>query len=437
MRLPRLTTAACLLLTLSSLAPARAQAPTPIRYGQTVTGEITAETPCLSYTFDGAQGDALTADMQRTSGSLDGVLWLRDARGDVLATDDDRPSGGLNPLLAATLPADGGYTLAACRLEHPQMRVTTGTFALTLTAVIAGEAAAGAAPGGDSLSDSVFGAPSPTAAPPASATPSPGAPFPLGALFGGLGQALANGSHVAGRLDSAAPEAIYRLPVGADELVALTWTRVAGEGAPTLRVVGEDGRVLAGASAPDPAPALDLTFRAPRAATLTLTVGQRGGATLDFALDVRIEAAAVATPSAPTPTPTPAGYLSGACASEGSAVSGLGSTRRLIDVYTAAGDSYYPDQLTRTAAFRADDDLNLVFRVQNVTGEVAVAGVFCAPDGEALDAGESTFSSGGQYLIGLDWEALGDPWTPGDWYAELYVDGAWELSLRFTVAAAD
>jgi hypothetical protein len=135
-----------------------------------------------------------------------------------------------------------------------------------------------------------------------------------------------------------------------------------------------------------------------------------------------------------TPPPAAPDYLTGACDTEASALSGLGSTQRLIDVYSAAGDSYYADQLTRTATFRTDDDLNLVFRVQNVTGEVTVAGVFCAPDATVFDAGESSFGNGGEYLIGLDWEFTTEPWTPGAWYAELYVAGEWDLSLRFAVA---
>lgn len=433
MRLHRLILVACLLLTLAAPAHALAQGPTLIEYGQTVAGEITADTPCLTYVFDGAAGDAVAADMQRTSGSLDGVLWLRDARGTVLATDDDRPSGGLDPLLQVTLPADGRYSLAACRLEHPQMRVTTGTFALTLSAVTGGENSSGASPDGGDLSDSVFGPSSPTA------TPTPTATVSLGALFGGQAvgpERLADGSHVEGQWAANAVEVRYLLLVQADDRVGLTWARVSGDAAPTLRVVDEGGRLIAGAGASGPVPSLDLTFRAPRAADLTLTVARQGvDGAADFTLDVQIEAGAPGvTPAPPAPTPTTTAYLTGACASQASAVSGLGSTDRLIDVYTASGDSYYPDQLTRTSTFRPDDDLNLVFRVQNVTGEVTVAGVFCAPDGSVHDAGESTLGNGGQYLIGLDWESMPQPWVPGDWYAELYLDGAWEVSLRFSVA---
>ncbi len=37
-------------------------------------------------------------------------------------------------------------------------------------------------------------------------------------------------------------------------------------------------------------------------------------------------------------------------------------------------------------------------------------------------------------MVGLDWEYLAEEWLPGEWYVELYVDGALELTMQFTVA---
>jgi len=135
-------------------------------------------------------------------------------------------------------------------------------------------------------------------------------------------------------------------------------------------------------------------------------------------------------------TPTESGsaavpaYLAHPCQS---AIAGLTTSDHLLDVYTAAGDSYNPGDLTPTTTFRSDDDLNAVFQVQHVSGRVNVGGVFCSPDGAAHDGGSGDFENGGPYLAGLDWEAESTPWEPGHWTVELYVDGTLELALGFDV----
>ena len=181
-----------------------AQTGTQIVYGDTVSGEITEDVPCVTFWFEGQAGDPIVLDMQRTSGSLDGQLWLYLEGGsgaDAIAFNDDRPSGGLNPLLDTTLPATDWYTVNACRLQHENMRVTVGTFTLTLTGP---EVAAGDASGGGPNTESEEAAtvlptadggltgglfPAGTATPPAGdasqSTPTPTATA-SGGLTGGL-----------------------------------------------------------------------------------------------------------------------------------------------------------------------------------------------------------------------------------------------------------
>jgi hypothetical protein len=172
---------------------------------------------------------------------------------------------------------------------------------------------------------------------------------------------------------------------------------------------------------------------------LALSVTRSGGAgdgtTGDFELRVSITPGGTSA-AAPTPEATSEAtpdYLANPCTTGANAVTGLASSNRLIDVYTAAGDSYYADQLDRTTVFRTDDDLNVVFLVQNVSDPIDVAGVFCSPDNTYYDGGTSTLSNGGPYLLGVDWESTSVPWITGDWYVEVYVNGQVELTLGFSV----
>jgi hypothetical protein len=445
-----------LIYALPVVAAPLAQTGTPIRYGDTVSGEVTEETPCQLYWFEGNAGDPVTIDLTRTSGDLDGNLALYQRDGDnfsadALASNDDRPGGGLDPLINFTLPAADWYTIAACRLQAERMRVTTGTFSLTLTGPSAPTSAITPTPGLN-LSDTIFGS--------ASAKPTP-EPTAAGLLSDALGgnhaenapeenAALADGSVVTGQLGAGTGENRYDLPVRAGDQVMLEWRAVSGELPPLLRVTDPGGAVLAEASTPEAVEYLYLTFRAPGDAVLALTVTRSGGAddgtSGDYEIRVTITPGTTAaappaeptTEAAPPPEPTTEtapsqAYPANVCQSGANAVSGLTSSDHLIDSYMAAGDSYYVDQLERTAVFRTDDDLNAVFRVQNVSDTVTVAGIFCAPDGSYLNAGENSFSNGGPYLLGVDWESSGQAWVTGDWFAELYVNDQLELTLGFTV----
>ncbi len=432
-------------------APPR-QTGTEIHYGETVTGTITETVACQMYWFEGMAGDPVTIDMQRTSGGLDGVLTLYQgvngpASAPPIAENDDRPNGRLDPLITLQLPATDRYTIAACRLDHPQMRVTIGTFSLTLTGP--DSAAPVTTPTGPPvLSASMFGTPENT--PTAAETPTSAS----ASLFANMATPVAeqafadlsSGQPLPGELSALTDQSEYVLPVHTGDLVQITWQSTGGAIPPRLTVFDSRDEVLAEASAPVAVPGLVLRFRAPTTETLRVVVTRSiaGDSTPStFTMTAQIEATPGTTTDAlpnpaqvVTPTPEaaqPANYLETPCQTGGQAVSGMTSSARLIDVFTASGDSYYVDQLTRTTVFKNDDDLNVVFRVQNITQAINVAGVFCAPDGDYYDAGENTYENGGPYMLGIDWEYEGVPWVPGDWFAEVYVNGAPELTLGFSV----
>ncbi len=433
------------------------QSGTPIRYGDTLSGEIAEDPACQYFWFEGATGDPVTIDMTRTSGSLDGILALYQQDGDnfsadPVATNDDRPGGGLDPLISVTLPAADWYTIAACRLQAEQMRVTTGTFDLTLSGPAAGAAMAPTAPSAGNLSDSIFGgSASPTPAdtgaePVAGGTPAP-SPTPDGNLSdvipGGQvettpaappdGNEFADGNLVMGQLVPEATYVSYSLPaVVTGEIVRIHWERVTGDAAPLLRVLDPEGVMLAEASSPDQVSGLLLSVRAPSEDPLTLIVGRYEDAvdntTADYVLQVIITPEGGPTTLAPAATDEAA-----TCQSGDQAVTGSGSTDRVSEAYTAAGDSYTADQLTRTEVFATDDDLNVVLSLQNLAEPATVTALFCSPDGDSWDGGVNTLDNGGPYLLGLDWESSGVAWTPGFWFVEVMIDDSVELTIGFTV----
>jgi hypothetical protein len=113
------------------------------------------------------------------------------------------------------------------------------------------------------------------------------------------------------------------------------------------------------------------------------------------------------------------------------------SAEPVRDVYTASGDAARADDLTKTRAFKADDDLNVVVTLNSHSRELAIKAVFTAPDGtpyptDALEADETV----GEVVLGLDWEIRGtEYWPPGEWKVEIYVDDERAETITFTVNA--
>ncbi|MBN1566199.1 MAG: hypothetical protein JXA10_20340 [Anaerolineae bacterium] len=104
-------------------------------------------------------------------------------------------------------------------------------------------------------------------------------------------------------------------------------------------------------------------------------------------------------------------------------------------VYTAAGDGTKPADLTKTSVFKADDDLNIVVKLNAHNHELAIHAVFTAPSGETyitddLEAGETV----GEIVLGLDWEAQGGTlWAEGEWSVAVFVDEDEKETATFRV----
>ncbi|WP_119067464.1 hypothetical protein [Aggregatilinea lenta] len=107
------------------------------------------------------------------------------------------------------------------------------------------------------------------------------------------------------------------------------------------------------------------------------------------------------------------------------------------EAYTALGDGARPVDLTRTASFDANDDLNLVVTLNAHRDAVPVFATLIDPAGVSYTTDSIEASrTAGQIVLGLDFEAFGQPqWTPGDWTAVVFVDGEQAQTLRFTVRA--
>lgn len=440
-------------------AAAPAQTGTSIRYGETVSGTITEDTACQYYRFEGAADDPVIIDMQRTAGNLDGVLALyRQDGAEPVATGDDRPGGGLDPLIEARLPATGWYTIAVCRLETEQMRGTTGTFVLTLTGP--GDEAFESAPPPEPLSGGLFEA-SPTSLPGMlqglgrlpTATPGGAGDIPL----------IEPGQPITGRLAPDVRLVAYRLRVTAGDDVVIAWTRIAGNLAPVIRVIGEDGAMIAQAGTGSAAGMVWLGCRVYHGNTITIQVVREGevidGTAGDFELSVAIlpsvSAVSTATLTAPTPRPSSTPFefvmptlppmptlaptasedLANPCQGRLDPLPSPGSSARISDAYTASGDGYSPAEVVPADVFRSDDDLNVVLTLDAASVPLTVTAIFCGPDGISGNGGEMTVSDTDTYLFGLDWESESIPWEAGPWVVEIYLDGMLDLALGFEVRA--
>lgn len=83
-----------------------------IELGETVSGELSSETPSQSYTFEANAGDLVTITViSDEPGKFDTYLLLLDSEGVELMTDDDS-AGNLNSRIGPyDIPEDGTYTI--------------------------------------------------------------------------------------------------------------------------------------------------------------------------------------------------------------------------------------------------------------------------------------------------------------------------------------
>lgn len=105
----------------------------PLRFGDTVTGQINNQTTRQSYTFDGRRGEFISITLSPTGGDLDPLLAVLDADGTVIITQDDGNGRGVR-LDALRIPRNGRYTLIVTRFGGP-LGTTIGEFTLTLERV--------------------------------------------------------------------------------------------------------------------------------------------------------------------------------------------------------------------------------------------------------------------------------------------------------------
>jgi|GEM_PF-2264336 len=102
-------------------------------YGNTVEGQIDDSQAVVRYCFEGAEGDVVTIQLNKTSGMLDTYLTLTDASSsDVLVTNDDRSLSSTDSEIVYELEADGIYLIDASRFNQ-ENGSTDGEFSLTLT----------------------------------------------------------------------------------------------------------------------------------------------------------------------------------------------------------------------------------------------------------------------------------------------------------------
>ena len=100
---------------------------------------------------------------------------------------------------------------------------------------------------------------------------------------------------------------------------------------------------------------------------------------------------------------------------------------------SASGDGFTPQELTPTLSFLADDDINVVVTAGYAAQTTNVALVLETSDGERLEFEPVALAAGESHVIGMDWEAYGQPWPSGTWFAELYADDVYIDMLVFTV----
>jgi len=108
-----------------------------IRYGATVSGQISDQIVSEEYVFFGQQGDVIRITMERASGDLDPLVTLYDSNHKQIAFDDD--SGGETAAIIKgfVLPRDDTYLIVASRYER-EAGVTSGAYILTLELIRSG-----------------------------------------------------------------------------------------------------------------------------------------------------------------------------------------------------------------------------------------------------------------------------------------------------------
>ena len=108
------------------------QAPLPIDYGDTRSGNLSPVQFERFYAFDARENDLITISMDRgDSGDLDSLLYLTDSGFTPLAEDDDSGEGQNARIIDFRIPADGKYFIIATRFDG-NIGTTSGPYQLSL-----------------------------------------------------------------------------------------------------------------------------------------------------------------------------------------------------------------------------------------------------------------------------------------------------------------
>lgn len=196
----------CLVLAFAFSVQAQQQA-TPengaaLAFGTQVVGELDSATPVTEYVFEGLRGDVVTISLDVTSGDLDPMLTLIDARGDLLAARDDAAFGvdghGIR-VESLRLSTSGVYRIVVGRFGYG-LGSTEGSYRLTLERV-----------GASSCS----------------------------------GCALRYGDSVIGNITDSQPQVYFSFRARRGDLVAIQMQRVSGDLDPVLQLVNQRSFLVA------------------------------------------------------------------------------------------------------------------------------------------------------------------------------------------------
>ncbi len=103
----------------------------PINYGDTVQGVISAEVPSLIYTFSGREGDDISITATNQDAGLDPFLALSDQTGNSIMEDDDG-AGNNNAQILMTLPVTGAFFITVTSSPIAEEGARLGVFSLAL-----------------------------------------------------------------------------------------------------------------------------------------------------------------------------------------------------------------------------------------------------------------------------------------------------------------
>ena len=269
---------------------------TSISYGQTKTGRLSSTNLLDQYTFNARAGDVVTISLDRTSGTLDPSLRLRNPSGAIARVDSDSGTGNNAVIRGYRIPTTGRYTIEPKRQSGS---VTAGSYRLRLTKQQ-----------------------------PATATPRPTAtPAPLTIRYG---------QTVTGSLNNARPYREYALMAAAGDVVRISMTRRGGDLHPWLKVWDDAGNEIArGDDSGYGSYALIDELALPRAGRYLIQAHRKTNRTGSYNLSVSL-VEPTATPP-PTDTPTPAAQT----ISSGDRVTGdinMGDPWRELRFHAEAGE---------------------------------------------------------------------------------------------------